>query len=88
MASADKIRARIREIGNRQRNVTLGDIEWVMSQLEQFAQVTLMTNVHTHQWTIDGVPFNVCIHHKGSKQLKAPYVKSFLNAMIDTGWYD
>jgi len=88
MASADKIKARIREIANRQNNVTLSDIEWVMSQLKRIATVTLTTNVHANIWTIDGELFTVCTHHKGSKQLKSPYVKSFLNAMTNTGWYD
>jgi hypothetical protein len=88
MASADKIRARIREIANRQKNVTLSEIEWVMSHLGQFAKVTLLKNVHAHLWTIDGETFTVCIHNRGSKQLKPVYVKSFLNAMVNTGWYE
>ena len=88
MASAEKIRARIKELGTRPKNVTLSDIEWVMTQLDQFAQVTLLKNVHAYMWTVDGEPFSVCTHHKGSKQLKPVYIKNFLNAMITTGWYE
>jgi hypothetical protein len=88
MATADKIRERIREIVSRPKNVTLSDIEWVMGQLEGFARVRLTTNVHAHIWTIDGETFSVCTHRKGSKQVKAVYVKSFLIAMVKTGWYE
>src|ERR1700722_15771677 len=76
MASADKIRARIRELASRPKNVTLNEIEWVMSQLDQFAEVTLLANVHAYMWAIDGESFSVCTHHKGSKQVKPIYVKS------------
>ena len=88
MASADKIRERIREIGSHPKNVSVSDIEWVMGQLANFTGVRLTTNVHAHIWTVDGETFSVCTHHKGSKQLKPVYVKNFLNAMIKTGWYE
>lgn len=88
MASAEKIRARILEIADRPKNVTLADIEWVMNQLKQFGEVEVTGNVHQKLWCFDGELFSVCPHHKGSKQLKQAYVKEFLNAMIKTGWYE
>ena len=88
MASVEKIKTRILQIAAKPKNVTLGDIEWVMSQLNQFGEVTESRNVHRIVWCIDGALFSVCPHHKGGKQLKVAYVKAFLNAMIETGWYE
>jgi hypothetical protein len=87
MASAEKIRMRILEIASRPENVTLADIDWVMNQLKQFGKVTSKQNVHWKVWCFDGALFSVCPHHK-NKQLKSPYVKEFLKAMIKTGWYE
>ena len=88
MASAEKIRERIREIAGKPNNVTLADIDWVMNQLKQFADVVVGGNVHSKVWCLDGVLFSVCPHHKGRKQLKSAYVNEFLKAMIKTGWYE
>jgi hypothetical protein len=88
MASAEKIRLRIRQIASRPRNVTLGDIEWVMNQLRDFEDITVVGNEHRKAWTIRDETFGVCTHHRGVKQIKPAYVKSFLNAMINTGWYE
>lgn len=88
MASAEKIRFRIREIASRPRNVTLGDIEWVMNQLAEFEEVEVVGNEHRKAWSLGGCTFSVCTHHRGAKQIKPVYVKSFLNAMIGTGWYE
>lgn len=88
MPSAEKIRSRIHEIASKPKNVTLGDIEWVMNQLRDFEEITVVGNEHRKAWTIDDVTFGVCTHHRGAKQIKPVYVKSFLNAMIETGWYE
>jgi hypothetical protein len=88
MASVEKIKTRILQIAAKPKNVTLGDIEWVMNQLKQFGKVDESGNVHQRVWCFDGALFSVCPHHKGSKQLKPAYVKEFLNAMIKTGWYE
>ena len=88
MASKEKIKAKILEIAAGPKNVTLADIDWVMNQLKQFGTVIVSENVHRKVWCFEGELFSVCPHHKGSKQLKLPYVKEFLNVMIKTGWYE
>jgi hypothetical protein len=88
MAVADKIKARISEIADRPKNVTLTDIEWVMNQLRQFGNVEVSSNGHWRLYCLDGEAFSVCPHHKGSKQIKPCYVSNFLNVMIKTGWYE
>lgn len=88
MADAKKIRARIVEIATRPQNVTLADIEWVMGQLGQFGHVEVSGNVHMKLWRFEDAIFSVCTHRGGGKQIKAIYVRNFLNAMIKTGWYE
>ena len=88
MASEEKIRARILEIAEKPKNVTLADIDWVMNQLKRFGDVDVSENVHRKVWCFEGALFSVCPHHKGSKQLKPAYVNEFLNAMMKTGWYE
>ena len=39
-------------------------------------------------YAIDGVRFGICTNHPGKKQIKAIYVKQFLRAMAETGWYE
>jgi hypothetical protein len=88
MASAEKIRARIRNIAARPNNTTLADIEWVMSQLGQFEEFEVVGNVHRKAWSSKETSFSVCTHHKGRKQIKSVYVSHFLNAMMEIGWYE
>lgn len=89
MASEEKIRARIREIAGRKNNVDEADIDWVMNQLKQFGKVSVETeNVHIKMWRFDDEIFSICPHTKGGRQLKSIYVKNFLNAMMNAGWYD
>ncbi len=88
MANVEKIKARIREIAARPKNVTLADIEWVMSQLEQFEEFAVVGNVHRKAWVSKDTSFSVCTHHKGRKQIKPVYVSHFLNAMTKIGWYE
>jgi hypothetical protein len=88
MSNHRMIRARIREIADRPKNVTLADIEWVMNQLEQFEPFKVVGNVHRKAWSSQDVTFSVCTHHKGRKQIKPIYVSHFLNAMMKIGWYE
>ncbi len=88
MASAEKIKSKIRAIAASPNNVTMSDIDWVMNQLRQFGEVVVTSNVHQKVWCFEGVIFSVCPHHKGQKQIKPAYVKNFLNAMVKTGWYE
>jgi hypothetical protein len=88
MSDAEKIKKVISEIAGRKQNVTLAEIERVMNQLKDHCSVTLKQNVHQRLYSIDGVRFSICPHHPGGKQVKAVYVKEFLRAMSETGWYE
>ncbi|WP_158821555.1 hypothetical protein [Granulicella sp. S156] len=88
MASAEKVRTRILELAAEPKDVTLADIDWVMHQLKQFGEVETGGNAHMKIWRFEDTIFVICIHKKEFKQLKAAYIKDFLNAMIKTGWYE
>lgn len=88
MSNPEKIKLLISEIAGRKHNVTLAEIERVMSQLQDHCTVSSVENDHQRMYAIDGVRFGVCTHRTGGKQLKAIYVKEFLRAMSETGWYE
>jgi len=88
MPNMEKIKQSIREIAGRKQNVTLAEIERVMSQLKDHCAVSSVENDHQRMYAIDGVRFGICTHHPGTKQIKAIYVKQFLRAMAETGWYE
>jgi hypothetical protein len=88
MASEEKIRSRILEIASRPRNVTLADIDWVMSQLAHYEEIVVNENEHSKSWSLAEATFSLCTHHPGNKQLKFPYVRAFLKAMSTIGWYE
>ena len=84
----ERILERIRDIAGRPKNVTLEDIEWVIGQIEAHHYVKRREFAHGILFRIDGQRFSVCTHHRGSRQLKVAYVKGFLRAMSELGWYD
>lgn len=90
MADAAKVRERIREIAQARNNVTVEEIEWVVNQLRGTYDVNdRPTNSgHGHLYRIGNRIFSVCVHHKGSKQVKSCYVDEFIDAMTDLGWYE
>lgn len=89
MATEEKIRAFILEISKRPNNVTADEIKWVVNQLENLGLDTWSeTNGHQVMYSIEGEQFGVCTHHKGGKQIKRCYVREFLTAMINIGWYE
>lgn len=88
MASEEKIKQFIKELSGRKNNVPIDDIEWVMRQLEAFGLVTRKQNDHQVLFTFNGRPFGLATHRSGGKQLKAVYVKEFLEAMSETGWFE
>jgi hypothetical protein len=88
MATEDKIRQEIHAIAHRIKNVRLEEIDWVMNQLRSFGTVTVKENDHQRMYSFDGHRFGVCTHNPGSTQVKAAYVRGFLAAMADAGWYE
>ena len=89
MADIKKIVARIGELAQRQNNVELSDIQWIVNQLgENGYAVSERKNDHNTMFSVKGRRFGVCHHNRGSKQIKARYVREFLDAMSDLGLYD
>ena len=87
MASEAKIKQFIIELAGRKNNVPINEVEWVMSQLEAFGRVTRKQNDHQVLYTFNGRSFGLATHRSGGKQLKTVYVKEFLQAMSETGWF-
>jgi len=87
MATEDKIRQEIRAIAQRRKNVRLEEIEWVINQLRTFGTVSIRENDHQRMYSFNGHRFGVCTHHPGA-QINHAYVRGFLLAMSDAGWYE
>jgi len=90
MADLDHIRSRILEISKRTKNVQLSEIQWVVDHLGKNGYRTICKkNDHQHIFFVEGAkPFGVCHHNPGERQIKACYVKKFLEVMSDLGLYD
>jgi hypothetical protein len=89
MADIKRIRARISELAQRQKNVELSEIRWVVNQLGANGYaVSERSNDHNTIFKVNGRRFGVCHHNPGGKQIKACYVKEFLDAMVDVGLYE
>jgi hypothetical protein len=88
MATEEKIRNAIRDIAAHKRNVRIEEIEWVMNQLDAFGTVSMRENDHQRLYAFNGHRFGICTHHPGGAQVKSGYVKAFLSAMSDAGWYE
>ncbi len=88
MADAQRIKSRIRDIAQRRRNVTLAEIDWVMSHLAEFHSVKSRPARHGKLCRIDNQRFMVNTHTPGSKQVKSYSVDDFLDAMIELGWFE
>ena len=88
MSNEEKVRRTIKQIAARKQNVTLDEIDWVMNQIAKHGCLVVVENDHQRIYSLDGVRFGVCTHHSGRKQIKAIYVKAFISAMRDLGWYE
>ncbi|HCC57015.1 MAG TPA: hypothetical protein DEQ47_07060 [Solibacterales bacterium] len=91
MADLDKVRARIKAIAEGGRsNVTLEDIQWVVSHLGRNGYRTSVRSAGDHQqlFVVGQQIFGICTHRRGSRQLKRHYVDVFVNAMIVLELYE
>jgi len=89
MAELKKIKERIAELAAHPKNVTFSEIKWVVDRLKEHGY-----SVREKEWehgvkiAINSQRLNICIHNRGSKQLKPCYVYDFLNAMIELELYE
>lgn len=89
MATESKVKAFIKEIAGRPKNVTEDEIHWIVDQLTSLGLETSRdSNGHQVMYVVAGEQFGVCTHHRGSKQIKNCYVRKFLAAMANIGWYE
>jgi hypothetical protein len=84
-AKLDKVKRRIAEISSRPNNVTLYDIEWVVSRLKDLGHDVRRSDngSHIHLFVVSGVRFSVCSHNRGQRQIKPCYVREFRDAMTE-----
>jgi hypothetical protein len=93
MADIKKIKLKIKEIAEGSRkNVVIEDIEWIVDQLGEHGYSTSKRTTgrggHSRMFGVNEASFNICTHHKGSKQLRRNYVIDFVEAMILVGLYE
>jgi hypothetical protein len=82
-----RVRKAIKEIAQRRNNVTLEEIEWVVDKLAERHTMRRRTARHGVLFGVGEQRFMVNCHTPGSKQVKKYSVDSFIDAMIELGWY-
>lgn len=89
MADLKRVQARIAELAGRRKNVTIEEMEWVVSQLKALGYDTNVRGTqHNKMFRVGRAFFSVCSHNKGSRQVKSCYVDNFLKAMIELELYE
>jgi hypothetical protein len=90
MATIEKVKQTIAEIGQRRKNVTASEIEWVVNQLKAngYNVRDARKTRHGVLYGVESVRFQVCIHNPGTKQVKSCYVDDFVDAMTEIGLYE
>lgn len=88
MSDAGRIKRTIADIAQRRKNVTLDEIEWVITQLGQYYEVGSRNARHGKLFRVATRRFMVNFHSPGSKQVKPYSVDDFIDAMVELGWYE
>ncbi len=89
MAELNRIKARIRELAVRRKNVRLVEIQSIVNQLALAGfETRSKNNGHQTLFRVGSRRFGVCCHNPGSAQIKPCYVDEFLNAMAELGLYE
>lgn len=89
MADIERIRREIEELAGRQNSVEFSEVERIVTQLGQNGyEVESKAGRHSHLFRVADQPFTVCKHNPRRKELKKPYVRSFLKAMSALGLLD
>lgn len=88
MASLDRVRADIRELANRPKNVEFDEVQRIVKQLGEFYATSSRSTRHGTLFNVGGRRFFVCSHNPGNAQIKKCYVDDFIDAMTDLGLYE
>jgi hypothetical protein len=90
MDEIEKIKESIRDIAGRVNNVLESDIVQIMSRLGKngYSVKSRPAGDHAVLFTINSLSLSICTHRRGSKQLKAPYVRRFLRVMSELELYE
>src|SRR5713101_5143594 len=84
---AARIRRAVAGIAGRRANVSLGEIQWVVNQLEKLGTpVDSRKAKHGYLFAVGRRRFMVNTHNMGEKQVKKYSVDDFVDAMADLGW--
>ena len=85
MKDEKNIKAAIREIAQRRKNVSLDEIQNVV---EQIGGELVRKTRHGPLFRVGSRRFMINAHNPGSKQIKAYSVDDFIEAMTELGWYE
>lgn len=88
MPTEADIREQIQQIAQSPRNVRLDDIRRVVKGLGAFHQTSERRAKESVLFRVEDRVFSVCAHNRNDQHLKVCYVRGFLDAMEDLGWYD
>lgn len=85
MADLDAVKSFIGKLAQRPSNVTVDEIEWVLTQLRDHHGYTVKCRQTKHclLFRVGDQRFGVNVHNPGNKQVKRYSVKDFLSAMIE-----
>ena len=93
MANRARIVRDVAGIAGDQRAVTFEEILRIVNRIESLGEFPVERHEtrHGYLFTIGVGPgtqiFSVCEHNRGDKHVKPKYVKSFLVAMMELGFY-
>jgi hypothetical protein len=90
MPDRKRIQEQISSLEGRLNNVEEGEILKLLRQIRDVYGVDADSRSTGHGricW-IGNQTFSICTHNRGNKQLKACYVKAFINATIEAGIYE
>jgi hypothetical protein len=90
MADLKRIQEQILSMEGRPNNVEESEITRILRKLrdEHGIDAGWRDTGHGKSCWIGNSTFSICTHNRGSKQLKACYVKAFIKATMEAGIYD
>ena len=90
MDEIQEIKDCIQAIAGRVNNVLESEIVQIMERLGRngYSVKSRPAGDHAILFTINNLSLSICTHHRGSRQLKPPYVRRFLKVMIELELYE